>query len=104
MPLYRRLPKFGFTSRKKLLGKNTFSVVSLTALAELGETTITPELLRERGLVGKYPEKVKILSSRTDAEGQALPFSAKLKVSAQAFSKAAKEAIEKAGGEVTVVE
>jgi len=104
MPLYRRLPKFGFTSRKKLLGKNTFSLVPIDRLVELDSETITPEMLREKGLVGKYPEKVKILGARTDLEGNPLPFEAKLKVSAQAFSKSAREAIEKAGGEVTVIE
>lgn len=104
MPLYRRLPKIGFTSRKKLLGKNTFSVVAIDAIAALGEEVVTPELLREKGLCGKYPEKVKVLGARTDLEGNPIPFKAKLKISAQAFSKSAKEAIEKAGGEVTVIE
>jgi len=32
MPLYRRVPKFGFISRKKTFGLNQFNVVSLTVL------------------------------------------------------------------------
>jgi large subunit ribosomal protein L15 len=104
MPLYRRLPKIGFTSRKKLLGKNTFSLVAIDVIGALGDAVITPELLREKGLIGKYPEKVKILGAKVDMEGNPKPFSAKLKISAHAFSKSAKEAVEKAGGEITVIE
>jgi len=104
MPLYRRLPKFGFTSRKKLLGKNVFSVVSLDSLIELDAKEVGPEVLLEKGLVGKYPEKVKILGLRKDLEGKSAEFKSKLKVSAHAFSKSAKEAIEAAGGEAIVIE
>jgi large subunit ribosomal protein L15 len=104
MPLYRRLPKFGFTSRKKTLGKNVFSLVAVDRLEELGAKEITPELLLEKGFVGKYPEKVKILGLSRDIEGNPAAFSAKLKVTAHAFSKSAREAIEKAGGEAIVIE
>lgn len=103
MPLYRRLPKIGFTSRKKLLGKNVFSLVSITVLESLGETEITPEVLREKGVIGKYPEKVKVLGAKSDLEGKVTPFKAKLKVSANAISVSAREAIERAGGEVSIL-
>ncbi len=96
MPLYRRLPKFGFTSRKKLLGKNLFAVVSVDKLAALEVATITPEILREAGLVGKGLKLVKILGG-----GE---LKKKLDVTAHAFSKTAKEAIEKAGGAAKTAE
>src|SRR3954464_3214357 len=41
MPLHRRLPKRGFTN----IFKKEFQVVNLSRLAELGETTVTPEVL-----------------------------------------------------------
>jgi len=96
MPLYRRLPKFGFTSRKRLLGLNVFGIISVEKLGELDVTEITPEFLIENGLVGKSSERVKILGG-----GE---LKKKLIVSAHAFSKSAKEAIEKAGGEARLVE
>src|SRR5476649_2502070 len=88
VPLYRRLPKFGFTSRKKLLGKNLFAVVSIEKLAALETATINPDILKEAGLVGKGSKLVKILGG-----GE---LKKKLTITAHAFSKSAKEAIEKA--------
>src|SRR5437868_9849652 len=44
MPLHRRLPKRGFTN----IFRKEYSIVSIERLAELGETTITPEVLRKR--------------------------------------------------------
>ncbi len=45
MPLHRRLPKRGF----KNIFREEFSVVNLDRLAELGETEITPEVLKKAG-------------------------------------------------------
>src|ERR1051326_2349700 len=46
MPLHRRLPKRGFTN----IFREEYSVVNVAALAELGETTITPDVLRKAGV------------------------------------------------------
>lgn len=96
MPIHRRLPKVGFTSRKRVLGKNVFSLVPLERLVELDvEGDITLELLRERGVVRSKSRRVKILGG---AE-----INRKIVVEAHAVSGSAKAAIEKAGGEVRLV-
>jgi large subunit ribosomal protein L15 len=90
MPLHRRMPKRGFTN----IFRKEYAIVSLERLAELGETTITPDILRNAGVVkSKHP--VKILG---DGE-----LKAALTVSAHKFSKSAQEKITKAGGKVEVL-
>jgi large subunit ribosomal protein L15 len=90
MPLHRRLPKRGFTN----IFRTEYSVVNLDQLAGLGASEITPELLRDRGVVkGKLP--VKVLGN-----GE---LSAALKVRAHKFSKSAQEKIAKAGGSAEVI-
>ncbi len=90
MPLHRRLPKRGFVN----IFREEYSVVNLSDLAGLGDTNITPELLRARGLVnGKG--RVKILG---DGE-----LNAALTVQAHKFSKSAQEKITKAGGKAEVL-
>ncbi len=90
MPLHRRLPKRGFTN----IFRTEYSVVNLQQLAALGESEITPELLRAKGLVkGKLP--VKVLGN-----GE---LSSALKVRADRFSKSAQEKIAKAGGTAEVI-
>ena len=95
MPLQRRLPKFGFTP----LNKIHFKPINLDELQELIEKTgagvIDAELLNQNGLAGKN-DKIKIL-----ARGEVKAFKAEIK--AHAFSAAATEAIEKAGGKVTLI-
>src|SRR5258708_26873529 len=49
MPLHRRLPKRGFTN----IFRTEYQVINLDRLVELGESSITPELLGEHGLVHK---------------------------------------------------
>ncbi|MCB0323479.1 MAG: 50S ribosomal protein L15 [Bdellovibrionales bacterium] len=96
MPLHRRLPKRGFTSRKRVKGENVFSTISIDSLQNLdfsGEVTL--EQLRERGLIRSRAAKVKILG------GGALE--KKLVVEAHAASKSARAAIEAAGGAVRLV-
>lgn len=99
MPIYRRLPKFGFTSRKKTLGVNIFSCISLQRVEELakesGKTSVTVEDLRSAGMV-KGKQQVKILGG----EGYA---GTGLAVQAHAFSKSAREALEKHGGSASVI-
>ena len=55
MPLHRRMPKRGFTN----IFRQEFNIVNLEKLSLLGETTITPDVLRKAGVIkGKHPLKV----------------------------------------------
>ncbi|HEV2400551.1 MAG TPA: 50S ribosomal protein L15 [Candidatus Sulfotelmatobacter sp.] len=91
MPLHRRMPKRGFTN----IFRKEYSIVSLERLAELGETTINPDVLRKAGVI-KTKHPVKVLG---DGE-----LSVALTVSAHKFSKSAQEKITKAGGKVEVLQ
>jgi len=91
MPLHRRMPKRGFTN----IFRKEYNIVSLERLAELGETTINPDVLRKAGVI-KTKHPVKILG---DGE-----LSVALTVSAHKFSKTAQEKITKAGGKVEVLQ
>ena len=91
-PLYRRLPKRGFTNytRKEL------ATVNVGALNRFEDgTTVTVEKLLATKLVRKELDGVKVLGV-----GE---LTKKLTVQANAFSKSAKEAIEKAGGNAEVI-
>jgi large subunit ribosomal protein L15 len=90
MPLHRRMPKRGFTN----IFRKEYNIVSLERLVELGETTITPEILRKAGVI-KTKHPVKILG---DGE-----LKIAITVSAHKFSKSAQEKITKAGGKVEVL-
>ncbi len=91
MPIHRRLPKRGF--------HNPFSKrwaqVNLSRLEELGVDAVTPELLLERRVVRHVQDGVKIL-----AGGE---ITRPISVTAHAFSRAAKEKIERAGGKVELI-
>jgi large subunit ribosomal protein L15 len=91
MPLHRRLPKRGFTN----IFRKEYTIVSLERLAELGETTINPDVLRKAGVI-KTKHPVKVLG---DGE-----LTVALTVSAHKFSKSAQEKITKAGGKVEVLQ
>jgi large subunit ribosomal protein L15 len=92
MPLHRRVPKRGFHN----LFREEFDVVNLDTLSERFEagTEITPELLRERGLVNRGG-RVKVLG-RGDV-------SKALTVRAHKFSGKAAEKIAAAGGTAEVL-
>jgi len=90
MPLHRRLPKRGFTN----IFREEFVVVNLGRLAELGEKTITPEVLHKAGVARKH-DRIKILG---DGE-----LKGALTVQAHKFSKSAQEKIAKAGGKAEVL-
>jgi len=92
-PLAMRLPKLkGFTNP----GKERFAIVNLATLDQFDAgTEVTPELLREHGLI-RHKGQLKVLG-----EGD---LDKKLTVRAHAFSASAKEKIEKAGGTVEVIE
>lgn len=91
-PLFRRLPKRGFTN----INRKEYAVVNLDSLNVFENgTEVTPELLIETGLVRKELAGVKIL-----AKGN---LEKKLTVKAHKFSSAAEEAIKAAGGQTEVI-
>jgi len=91
-PLFRRLPKRGFTN----INRKEYTVVNLDTLNVFEDgTEVTPALLIETGVVKKERSGIKIL-----ANGK---LEKKLTVKAHKFSSAAKEAIEAAGGKTEVI-
>jgi large subunit ribosomal protein L15 len=88
MPLHRRMPKRGFHNPFRV----EYEVVNLDTLAERFDagTTITPEILRERGMVKDADSRVKVL-----ARGE---ITKALTVRAHKFSGSAAEKIAAAGG------
>jgi len=90
MPLHRRLPKRGFTN----IFRQEYVVVNLDRLAALGESTITLEFLRQRGLAGKN-DRVKVLGNGD--------LKSAMSVQAHKFSKSAQEKIAAAGGKAEVI-
>ncbi|MEE1183385.1 MAG: 50S ribosomal protein L15 [Paludibacteraceae bacterium] len=94
MPMQRRLPKFGF----KNINRVEYKAINLSVLQELATAKnldkVSVSDLVEAGYISSK-QLVKIL-----AKGE---LTAKLEVSAHAFSKAAIEAIEKAGGSVVTL-
>ena len=91
-PLFRRLPKRGFTN----INRKEYAIVNLDTLNRFEDgTEVTPELLIETGVVSKEKAGIKIL-----AKGN---IEKKLTVKAHKFSSAAKEAIEAAGGNTEVI-
>ena len=95
MPIQRRLPKWGFTNPTRV----EYIAVNLSALQalseKLGTSVITLDVIKEAGLA-RQKDLVKVL-----ANGE---LTAKLEVSANAFSKTAVEKIESAGGKATKIE
>jgi large subunit ribosomal protein L15 len=87
MPLQRRVPKFGFTSRKSL----TSAEVRLSELNGVGET-VTLETLKAAGVINKNIKFAKIVKS-----GE---ITTAVSVQGVGATKGAKEAIEAAGGKV----
>lgn len=94
MPIQRRLPKFGF----KNINRIEFKAINLETLQALAESKklekIGLEELREAGYISKST-LVKVLGKGT--------LTAKIEVTANAFSKSAEEAIVAAGGSVVKI-
>ena len=98
MPIYRRLPKRGFTARNS----KDYNVVSLGRVQQAvdakkldAKTTVTAETLREAGVFKRLRDGVRIVS-----QGD---YSAKLTFEVAGASKGAVERIEAAGGKVTQI-
>ena len=91
-PIYKILPKRGFTNFNRL----EYAVVNLTELNRFDDgTTVTPELLKQAGIVRKQLDGIKVLGNGK--------LEKKLTVSCHKISKSAQAAIEKAGGKVEVI-
>jgi len=88
MPLQRRVPKRGFNP----LVDNSYQVVNVGDLARCGDTSITPLLLADKGLVRSADRPIKVLG-----DGEA---AGAYEVRAHAYSKSAKEKIEAKGGKL----
>ena len=92
MPLYRRLPKRGFTNRNH----KEYAVVNVATLNRFEDGAVVDiETLVETGVVAKVLDGVKVLGNGEITK--------KLTVKATAFSAVAKEKIEAAGGTAEVI-
>lgn len=90
-PLYRRLPKRGFTNRNS---KN-YTEVTLTMLNKSKATDVTAESLVEEGIIGKVNDGIVVLGTGK--------LEKKLNVKAIRFTASAKEKIEALGGKAEVI-
>ena len=91
-PIYRRLPKRGFTN----INTKVYGIVNIRDLEKLEDgTNVTPAFLVEKGLVSSDCKLVKVLG-----DGK---LTKKLNVSAHKFTKSAEEAIKSVGGSVEVI-
>ena len=92
MPLYRRIPKRGFTN----IWGTEYTVLNVEDLNRFdADTVVTPELMKEIGMVKQVKDGIKILGNGT--------LEKKLTVKAAAFSESAKAKIEAAGGKAEVI-
>ena len=93
LPLYRRLPKRGFTNTKF---KTVYATVNVEDLNRFENgTVVTPALLKETGLVTKMFDGIKVLGEGT--------LEKKLTIQANKFSGSALEKIEKSGSKAEVI-
>ncbi len=92
MPLQRRLPKRGFRNPFRI----AFSVINLEQLEAFPSgSEVTPEFLKEHGLVRGHEPRIKVLGDGV--------LSKSLTIRAHGFSAKAKEKIEACGGKVEVI-
>ena len=92
MPLYRRIPKRGFTN----IWGTEYTVLNVSDLNRFeAGSTVTPETLKEAGLAKQVKDGIKILGGGDLEKG--------LTVQANNFSKTAVEKIEAAGGKAEVI-
>ena len=90
-PLYRRLPKRGFTN---IHAKN-YTEVTLTMLNKSKATEVTAESLLAEGIIGKINDGIVVLGTGN--------LEKKLTVKAKRFTKSAAEKIEAVGGKIEVI-
>jgi large subunit ribosomal protein L15 len=92
MPLQRRVPKRGFRPYRRV----EYQVVNVRDLEKVKGDEATPETMKAAGLIGSLRKPVKILG-----EGE---IGRAISVKAHAFSRTAREKIEKSGGGVSEAE
>ena len=93
LPLFRRLPKRGFSNANF---KVRYAVINLSDLNRFEDgAVVTPEILKEMGLVKNQLDGIKVLGNGT--------LEKKVNVKAHKFSSVAKEQIEKMGGKAEVI-
>ncbi len=93
-PLYRRIPKRGFKNTRFETKYATINLSDLNKFFNDGEV-VTPEILKEKGIIKKQLSGIKVLASGN--------LEKKLTVKAQRFSSAAVTKIEAAGGKTEVI-
>ncbi|MBN7773681.1 50S ribosomal protein L15 [Clostridium aminobutyricum] len=92
MPLYRRIPKRGFTN----IWRTEYTILNVDDLNRFeAGTVVTPDVLAQAGLVKQVKDGIKILGEGTLEKG--------VTVQAHKFSKTAVEKIEAAGGKAEVI-
>ncbi|NLM62944.1 MAG: 50S ribosomal protein L15 [Mollicutes bacterium] len=92
-PLFRRIPKRGFSNAPF---KKVYAVINLDDLNKFEDgTVVTPELLKEMGIVKKQLDGIKVLGKGN--------LDKKLHVKANKFSSTAQAKIEKLGGKAEVI-
>ena len=93
LPLYRRLPKRGFSNSDFKIRYATINVSDLNKFND--GTEVTPELLKDTGLLKNQLDGVKVLGNGEITK--------KLTVKAHKFSKSAVEKLEKSGSKIEVI-
>jgi large subunit ribosomal protein L15 len=93
-PLYRRVPKRGFNNARFRTEYATINLSDLNKFFEDGET-VTPELLKEKGIIKKQLNGIKVLGNGELAK--------KLTIKANRFTSSAVTKIESAGGKAEVI-
>ena len=93
LPLYRRLPKRGFTNH---MFKTVYAVINVSDLNIFEDNTVvTPALLKEKGIIKKQLDGIKVLGNGN--------LERKLTIQATKFSKSALEKIEESGSKAEVI-
>ena len=93
LPLYRRLPKRGFTNA---LFKTEYAVINVSDLNKFDNgTVVTPALLKEKGIIKKQLKGIKVLGNGK--------LEKKLTIQANKFSTSALEKIKESGSKAEVI-
>lgn len=93
LPLYRRLPKRGFSNHDF---KTVYAVINLSDLNVFNDgDVVTPALLKEKGIVKKQLDGIKVLGNGT--------LEKKLTIQAHRFSSSALRKIEESGSKAEVI-
>ena len=93
LPLYRRLPKRGFTNH---MFKTEYAVINVSDLNRFNNgDVITPALLKEKGIIKKQLSGIKVLGNGK--------LEKKLTIQANKFTKSALEKIKESGSKAKVI-